>query len=164
MRAALDGGGRLHGFGLERVMLEEAGLAAAATFALLFDLMAAVALWHGTGRKFIFALSPFFHGANTLIFRTIGSFPFVAFASSLLFLDCHALDGAGAHTKARAAGCFVRPRGAARIGLVGTAVTFAILQLVLPLRPYILSDDVAWTRLGNEFSWRLMADTTDGWM
>lgn len=160
MRAAVEEGGRLHGLGLEGILLAEPALAAAAGFALAFDLVAAAALWHGTGRKFIFTLAPFFHGANALIFRTIGSFPFVAFASSLLFLDCHPLDDDEEPTKARTSG----RRSIVRISLMGASMAFATLQLVLPMRPYILSDDVAWTRLGNEFSWRLMADTTDGWM
>ena len=47
---------------------------------------------------------------------------------------------------------------------LGLASAWLLAQALLPLRHHLHSSDVSWTKLGNEFCWRLMADTTDGWI
>ena len=87
-----------------------------------------------------------------VLFRTIGSFPLVSLATCALFLDA-----------APAAAAAARPSRASLIPLYVTAAHLG-LQALVPLRHHWHSADVSWTRLGNEFGWRMMGDTTDGFL
>ena len=45
-----------------------------------------------------------------------------------------------------------------RQSILAAISVWCAVQILLPLRHHLLSDDVAWTKLGNEFAWRMMAD------
>ena len=146
---------------LSGALESEALVAPAAIFATVIDLGASYSLWHPRLLVGTAVASLAFHGLNHLLFPTIGSFPFVSLAATALFLP--PTD--------------VRDRAPVRVGPSGgpsasrratVAAAFCAVwvgaQTLLPLRHHLLSDDVAFTKLGNEFAWRMMGDTTDGWL
>ena len=133
--------------------LAEPSLRLAAVGACAFDLLAPLALWSPRLRWPAFGVALAFHGLNHFVlFRTIGSFPLVSLATCALFLDA-----------APAAAAAARPSRASLLPLYVTAAHLAV-QALVPLRHHWHSADVSWTRLGNEFGWRMMGDTTDGFL
>ncbi len=113
-----------------------------------------------------------FHGSNALIFNTIGSFPLVSLAATLLFTkeaeinaEMNAQAGIPRRASADAAGAARARRhhwSERACLLVGAA--WICVQAAVPFRHHLLTSDVAWTKIGNEFAWRMMSDTTDGWI
>ena len=155
LRMAVAAGAPLHP--LAGVLDAEFSVAAAAVFALIFDLGAAFALWYRPTFRPWCALAAAFHLTNALMFRTIGSFPFVSLASCLLFAECRPAAQPGVARVGR------RSRARAAL-LCSSLAAWLALHVLLPLRHHLLSNDVAWTKIGNEFAWRMMADMTDGWV
>lgn len=154
-------------------------VASAAAFSLTFDLLVGFALWRRATRGPAAALAACFHMSNTVLFNTIGSFPFVSLASCLVFWPEHVAASAQSAGKARAAhengkgkctgkgsenGAGVSPSGVGDRTTLALAGVWVAWQALLPLRHHAHSSDVSWTKLGTEFGWRLMADTTDGWV
>jgi vitamin K-dependent gamma-carboxylase len=165
--------GRLLGVPAVRTALGyEPLIVCAASFALLYDLTVGFALWRRRWLGACVALSAAFHATNAVLFNTISSFPYIGLASAALFLGCDDVapehgarddreppSAAGGSRGARAR--LVSCRGAAALWFAGAWLT---TQTLLPLRHWLYSSDVSWTRLGNEFSWRMMSDTLDGWV
>ena len=156
---------------LHGVLDSEAGVVCGAAIAALYDLAAPLALWFGPDRARLaaFTLGLLFHGGNSLMFPTIHSFPFVCTAAYALFLqpdhDVSATKAAAAAAAAAASRASSAPAPAWRVAVsTGMAACWAGVQLLLPLRYHMQSDDVAWSKLGDTFSWRMMADVTDGWV
>lgn len=142
---------------LRGVLDAEALIAGGAAFSLFFDVSVGFALWRRSWFAPAAALAAFFHLSNAVIFHTIGSFPFVSLASCALFLPESAIV---ARATERGRG---RLQGGGRSALIFSAA-WVLWQALLPLRHHAHSSDVSWTKLANEFGWRLMADTTDGWV
>lgn len=166
---------------LAPLLTAEPTVAAAAIFALTFDLGAAFALWFQPTFKPFCALAAAFHLTNAMMFSTIGSFPFVSLASCLLFTEatplakpmeqpqrkgeqCKAGSGKAGSGKADRSNGHRISDNKSRQSILAAISVWCAVQILLPLRHHLLSDDVAWTKLGNEFAWRMMADTTDGWV
>ena len=165
VRDAVDGAGRLAA--LRGWLDAEPFIAAAAVFAIAFDLVAGLAFWRRAWRTTAMVAAAAFHGTNALLFTTIGSFPFVAFAASALFTEESSVFTPAAPAAARRTG---KPSAAASSGGVGKwrrgatlgfGCLWVSMQALLPLRHHLMSDDVSWTRLGNDFAWRMMADTSE---
>ena len=119
--------------------------------------------------------SVLFHGSNALIFNTIGSFPLVSLAATLIFTKEAEINAemnaaqvrmprrAGADAASAARGGARRHRWSERVSLLLGAAWICV-QAAVPLRHHLLTSDVAWTKIGNDFAWRMMSDTTDGWI
>lgn len=122
---------------------------------LIFDLFVVpLLLWRRT-RRLAFILAVLFHLTNAVIF-SIGVFPWLAIASTTLFLDpgwprrffwkkVELADGAAIDVSVRC-----------RRVVTGTLVGFFLLQLLLPLRPFLYPGDSNWTEEGHRFSWHMM--------
>ena len=139
-------------------------ITAAALFSAIFDLLVGFLLWNKTWRRPAIALCALFHLTNAVLFETIGSFPFVSLASCLLFLPEEDSSKAAAAKKTDDAPPKRVKLSASKRLQLGLAGAWLLAQALLPLRHHLHSSDVSWTKLGNEFCWRLMADTTDGWI
>ena len=132
-------------------------MAVGAPLAALYDLLAPPALWHPTWRWVAMAVGVGFHGGNSLLFSTIHSFPFVCTAAYALFLRASPAPPPPPPPPP--------PPGRARLACSAcAAAAWVAVQLLLPLRPYVLSDDPSWTKAGDTFAWRMMADVSDGWV
>jgi len=112
-------------------------------------------------RSLALFLSVLFHLLNSQIFR-IETFPLTMIVSSVLWLEpqtCQkifpfsvplSLSNKKSEIAPTKNSCFLL-----------TALIFLIIQLLLPLRPYLLSQDPNWTNEGSLFSWRMMLNQED---
>lgn len=127
---------------------------------MLFDLLVIPALlWQRTRAAAVVA-SVLFHGVNQVLFP-IGIFPLLALSLTLLFLDpawsrrVLRLGAPASPPRRWSPSASVQPLVLPALGL-----WFAV-QLIVPLRPWVLSDEPAWTERGALFSWRMMISSKD---
>lgn len=92
-------------------------------------------------RKIGIVVAATFHAFNALIFP-IGVFPFVAMLATMMFLD-----------PATAAAPDVDQRGSVAPWLVAA---YVVVQVLLPLRPWLYPGPPGWSEEGNFFAWRMM--------
>ena len=154
---------------LQGLLDSDDAVAVLAPLAALYDLLAPVALWHPRPRvrRAAAAVGACFHVTNSLLFRTIHSFPFVCTAAYLLFLH----PGAPPPQQQQPPPPQQQrqqpqqPLRHARLLCSGAAAAaWVAVQLLLPLRPWLQSADPSWSKLGDTFAWRMMADVSDGWV
>jgi hypothetical protein len=141
----------------------------------IFDLLIVPALLWRKTRIPALLLAVTFHLTNSQLF-TIGVFPWLMIAATLLFLEPDWPRRAGILGRraapGRAPGSAPRgaPRGASgtapgpanaptpgalsRVGRVVLAIYVAV-QLFVPLRHVLYAGDVDWTEEGNRFAWRM---------
>jgi vitamin K-dependent gamma-carboxylase len=106
-----------------------------------FDLALPALLLVRRTRPAAFALAVVFHAATALLFP-IGLFPWIMLACLLVF---------------REAAPVVDVPPARRPRFVGALLaTYALVQVVVPLRHWMWPGDVLWTEEGFRFSWRVM--------
>lgn len=95
-----------------------------------------------------------FHGTNAMIFN-IGTFPFMMMGANCLFL----LDAGAYQTDAVGVDYAAASRRKKRCGLspggLCVAVTYACVQLLLPVRHHFYPGPVMWTGLGYHGSWMM---------
>jgi vitamin K-dependent gamma-carboxylase len=122
---------------------------------VIFDLTIVPLLLWGRTRRFAYVLVIAFHLITAQLFP-IGMFPWVMIAGSLLFL---APDWPRRWLGRRA----VRPvpERRSRVALPVLAIWFS-LQLLVPLRHHLYTDDVLWTEEGFRFSWQVMVMEKQG--
>jgi hypothetical protein len=115
-------------------------------------------LWRRT-RPFAFAAAVAFHATNAMTFQ-IGVFPPLMIGATAMFFEPDwprrvwaALRGARA-TRAAAADPAV-PNGGRRRLIVAAVVSYACVQIAVPLRHWFYPGDVNWTDEGHRFSWRM---------
>ena len=164
LRAAVAAGRPLHP--LQGLLDSEGAVALLAPLAALYDLLAPVALWHPWPRVrwAAVAVGVGFHGTNSLLFNTIHSFPFVCTAAYLLFLNCSGTPPPPPpqrQPQPQPQPPQPQPQPPCRARLLcsgATAAAWVAVQLLLPLRPWLQSADPSWSKLGDTFAWRMMAD------
>ncbi|MEM7600365.1 MAG: HTTM domain-containing protein [Verrucomicrobiota bacterium] len=154
---------------------------------LFYDLSIGFLLLFPRTRFFALGLTLFFHLSNHFLFP-IGVFPFMAFTSTLIFLQP---DWPRRLLRWVRQPSFIRPdwkwavsgaifmpacgwllgwkdRGESlgqegllkRAGLVLVAAYF-LIQVVLPFRHFFIAGDANWTEEGQDFSWRMMLRAKD---
>ncbi len=124
-------------------------------FGIAFDLLVVPLLLWSKTRKLAFVLSIFFHLFNSVVFQ-IGIFPYMSLAFTVFFFPAEVIRRLflpkrlpvinPASIKSYSAKLWVK----AFIGL------WLLIQVLLPLRPYIMSTNVFWTEEGHRLSWRMM--------
>jgi hypothetical protein len=136
--------------------------------ALLFDLLAApLLLWRRT-RSPMLVLAILFHLANMVLF-SIGIFPYLMIAATLLFLPPGWPRRIGPLRRAlerETAGAppYSLP-GPARRRLITAAIgLYLAVQVLVPLRHHLYPGRVDWTEEGHRFSWRMKLRGKDGWI
>lgn len=164
--------------------LPHAGLAMA-WGGLLFDLLVVPALIWKPTRWFAVAAALMFHLTNATIFQ-IGVFPWFMLATLYVFFPVSFLPDlvrhvakrfrtgeanadsergepgfAGNASSAPDGGDIRVPRsvtGISRLERFGIsiAIVYVIVQLVLPLRPWVLPGNPSWNERGHRFAWRMM--------
>ncbi len=127
---------------------------------MLFDLLVIPGLlWRRTRAAAVVA-SVLFHSINQVLFP-IGIFPMLALSLTFLFLD-----PAWSRRVLRLGAPSSPPRrwspsaSAQRLVLPALGLWFAV-QLIAPLRPWLLSGEPAWTERGTLYSWRMMISRKD---
>lgn len=130
---------------------------------LLFDLLVIPGLLWKRSRGVTFACAVVFHFINSQLFR-IGIFPWMMLAATTLFFYpnwprelLQFVTGAPHRIRTPA------PASApVSVPALTALVTYAVLQMAIPLRHYLYRGDVAWTEQGHRFSWRMMLHKKDG--
>lgn len=132
---------------------------------IFFDLLVIPALlWHRT-RRWAFGLSIFFHLSNAIIFQ-IGSFPFTALSFSVFFFPVKTLRKFFFMDKwdlkpAQEIPAFTKEPSKLPLYLL---YTWALIQVMLPLRHHLWEGNVSWTEEGHRLSWRMMLRSKSGYV
>ena len=130
---------------------------------ILLHLLGAPLLFFRRTRFPVFVLYVGFHLASAMLFR-IGMFSWLALAGTLMFFDPdwprairRRLDGRVecAPTVNETSDASPRPVPAATLVLL---TAFFVFQILFPLRYLLYPGNVAWTREGHRFSWRMKLD------
>jgi hypothetical protein len=147
---------------------------------LLIDILAPFLLWYKPVRRW--AIIPFaaFHLANSRIFNDIGIFPFVMLCALILFFETQELPWLRRLAGNGKSGAEQEPKkqdkknraaqpepAATRTGAVSVAsdrvkpvlLAYFAFQLLFPFRGFFLPNDMDWTGVAKNFSWRMKVDT-----
>jgi len=121
---------------------------------ILFDGLVVPLLLFKPTRKWAFIASIFFHLFNSVVFQ-IGIFPYLSLAMSLFFFEPKTiqkifLKKKSFYDKAEV----VIPNYKTTLTVI--LVAYFSIQALLPLRHYIIKDNVLWTEEGHRLSWRMM--------
>jgi hypothetical protein len=130
-------------------------------FGLFFDLLIVpLLLWKRTRWLAVIA-SVFFHIFNSVVFQ-IGIFPYLALSFLLFFFTTETVHKRLLWKKTY---YFTRkiivPQHKKWIEFSGIA--FLLIMLLLPLRHWVIADDVLWTEEGHRLSWRMMLRSRGGY-
>ncbi len=129
-------------------------------FGLFFDLLIVpFLLWKRTRWAAVVA-SLFFHLFNSVVFQ-IGIFPYLALSFLLFFFTTKTIHKRliwkKTFYKAREV---IVPKSKNLILFCSTG--FLLVMLLLPLRHWVIEDDVLWTEEGHRLSWRMMLRSRSG--
>nr|WP_286178317.1 HTTM domain-containing protein [Rhodopirellula sp. JC639] len=132
---------------------------------LLFDLMIVPALMWRKTRWIAIVAAMLFHLTNATIFQ-IGVFPWFMLATLFVFFPVSFVpnvlgrigNGIGKAPDAVAAVRSARHQPAPKLHRVAIAlsVAYVVIQLLLPLRPWVLPGNPSWNERGQRFAWRMM--------
>jgi vitamin K-dependent gamma-carboxylase len=127
---------------------------------ILFDLFIVPALLWKPTRKWAFMAAVFFHLFNSIVFQ-IGIFPYLSLAFTVFFFEPDTVRKLFFKKKDP----FVHGepyRPSQKKWVVWIMVLYFSVQLVLPVRHYLIKDDVLWTEEGHRMSWRMMLRSRNG--
>ena len=129
---------------------------------VVFDLLIVPALLWKPSRKWAFAFAIFFHLFNSIVFQ-IGIFPYLALAFTVFFFETKTIQKIFFKNKSFYTGPDSSEKNphTTQWLLLGLSVYF-LVQLVLPLRHYLIEDTVLWTEEGHRMSWRMMLRSRSG--
>ncbi len=127
---------------------------------LFFDLLIVPLLLFKRTRVFGFCLSLFFHLFNAIIFQ-VGIFPFLSLAFALFFFEPKTVHRIFLRKKTYYSKneVFVPKMKKQFIVFLGL---YFLVQLSLPLRHWIIKENVLWTEEGHRLSWRMMLRSKTG--
>lgn len=111
-------------------------------------------------RNFAFLASIFFHIFNSIVFQ-IGIFPYLSLAFIMFFYPPKTIHNLFLKRKPyynKNEVIIPKHKNVLIIILVG----FFTVQLVLPLRHWLIKDNVLWTEEGHRMSWRMMLRSKNG--
>lgn len=121
---------------------------------ILFDLLIAIALLYQPTRKFAFGCAIFFHLFNSIIFQ-VGIFPYLGLSFCLFFFEPKVIRNIFLKRKPLYVKDEIEIPPNKTLGL-GLAITYFIIQLLLPLRHWAIPGNVLFTEEGHRMSWRMM--------
>lgn len=127
---------------------------------ILYDLLIIpLLLWKPT-RKWAFFASLFFHLFNSFVFQ-VGIFPYLSLAFSLFFFESETIRNIFLKKKAVYTGNdIILPKNYKVISWV--FIIYLSYQALMPLRHWLIQDNVLWTEEGHRMSWRMMLRTKSG--
>lgn len=133
---------------------------AIAYFGIFFDLLIIpMLLWKRT-RLLAFYLSLFFHLFNSIVFQ-IGIFPYMSIAFLLFFFTSETIQKRF-KLKNEIYNEYKITIPKYNNILIGIFSIYFILQIALPLRHWVIQDNVLWTEEGHRMSWRMMLRSKSG--
>ena len=129
-------------------------------FGIVFDLLIVPALLWKPTRKIAFVFSIFFHLFNSIVFQ-IGIFPYLSLAFTVFFFEPQTIRNLFLKTKKFIPDTKIVVPKSKNIILSVLGIYF-LIQLLLPLRHHLFTDDVLWTEEGHRLSWRMMLRSRAG--
>jgi len=131
-----------------------------AYFGIVFDLLIVPLLLWKTTRKYAFWVAVFFHIFNSIVFQ-VGVFPYMSLALMLFFFDPRTIRNIALKKKTFYEDeAIIIPKQ--RIFISGMFLLYFVIQIGLPLRHWVIQDDVLWTEEGHRMSWRMMLRAKSG--
>ncbi|NJY63528.1 HTTM domain-containing protein [Salinimicrobium sp. CDJ15-81-2] len=131
-----------------------------AWFGFFFDLLIIpLLLWKRT-RIYAFLAAIFFHLFNSFIFH-IGIFPYLALGLAVFFFPTKKINRLFLRKKPHYDAAEVEVPKSRNL-IVGFLTTWLLVQFLLPLRHWVIKDDVLWTEEGHRLSWRMMLRSKSG--
>lgn len=131
-----------------------------AYFGIFFDLLIIPMLFWKKTRLLGFYLSLFFHLFNSIVFQ-VGIFPYMSIAFALFFFTSETIQKRFKLKKEIYHGNdIIVPRY--KYIPIGIFTIYFLFQIGLPLRHWVIQDDVLWTEEGHRMSWRMMLRTKSG--
>lgn len=128
---------------------------------LLFDLLIVPLLLFKRTRMFGFCLSIFFHLFNAIIFQ-VGIFPFLSMAFALFFFEPQTIHSIFLNKKPFYNQHEIKVPRSKNLVIYGLSIYFMV-QLLLPLRHWVINEPVLWTEEGHRLSWRMMLRSKGGY-
>jgi vitamin K-dependent gamma-carboxylase len=130
---------------------------------LTFDLLIVFFLIYSRTRILAFVLLLFFHLFNALIFQ-VGIFPYTMIILSIFFFSPETIRTIFFKNKLQ-----IVSENTSRIKYSKNQLVqfsfigiYMILQILIPLRPYLFSGNTSWTEEGHRMSWRMMLRIKSG--
>jgi hypothetical protein len=131
-------------------------------FGILYDLLVVPLLLYKRTRIWAFFFSIFFHIFNSIVFQ-IGIFPYLSLAFSLFFFEPKNI--AGIFLKSKKVFSENIQKVPQHAGLIKSVfILYLGVQLLMPLRHWVIPGDVLWTEEGHRMSWRMMLRTKSGFI
>lgn len=121
---------------------------------IAFDLLIVPLLLFRRTRTIALIASIIFHIFNSISLQ-IGIFPFFALSFVVFFYPADKMRRLFFRNKPQAE-TIGEPTGEGINNLIYFFIPFFIIQLLLPLRHYVIKGDVLWTEEGHRLSWRMM--------
>ncbi|MEO9502609.1 HTTM domain-containing protein [Nonlabens ulvanivorans] len=123
-------------------------------YGLSFDiLIVPLLLWKRT-RMIAVIASFFFHIFNSIIFK-IGIFPYLALAFLVFFFKPKTIQKRFLKKKQFYDGDEIIVPSYKK-STIAVTTGFLVIMILLPLRHWVINDDVLWTEEGHRLSWRMM--------
>ncbi|NAS31972.1 HTTM domain-containing protein [Flavobacteriaceae bacterium R38] len=129
---------------------------------IFYDLLIVpLLLWKPT-RKIAFAASIIFHIFNSIVLQ-IGIFPYMSLAFTLFFFEPDYIRRLFLKKKPELQVSSIHIPSYRKAFVILGSVYF-IIQIALPLRHWLIKDDVLWTEEGHRMSWRMMLRSKSGYI
>ncbi|WP_347924200.1 HTTM domain-containing protein [Pontimicrobium sp. SW4] len=131
-----------------------------AYFGIIFDLVIVPLLLWKQSRKYAFLVTIVFHLFNSIVFQ-IGIFPYMSLALCVFFFEPKTIRKIFLKKlksiESKKETVFKKSNF---IKIV--FISYFVVQLVLPLRHWVIKGDVLWTEEGHRLSWRMMLRARQG--
>lgn len=128
---------------------------------ILFDLLVVPLLLYKPTRKLAFVASVFFHLFNSIVFQ-IGIFPYMSLALCMFFFEPKTIRNIFLKQKPLYNKQDIIIPNTSRLGITVFVIYF-VIHILLPLRHWVIKDDVLWTEEGHRLSWRMMLRVKSGY-
>lgn len=127
---------------------------------ILFDLFVIPMLLYKPTRKTAFVASIFFHLFNSIVFQ-VGIFPYMSLALCMFFFEPKTIRNIFLKHKKLFEDCVIETPKYSKV-FVSVFVLYFAIHVLLPLRHWVIKDDVLWTEEGHRLSWRMMLRSKSG--
>ena len=132
-----------------------------AYYGILFDLLVIPGLLYKPTRKFFFYLALFFHLYNS-IFLGIGIFPYLALGFCVFFFESKQVRKLFFPKSQKVLDEPNITNFKYSKWIVWGVSIWLLVQVLLPLRHWVIPGDVLWTEEGHRLSWRMMLRSKRG--
>jgi len=132
-----------------------------AYFGLLFDLLIVPSLLWRKTRLTAFFIGVFFHLSNSILFG-IGTFPYLAIALCIFFASAEWLEQRIMRNAEFKATLLQLPSRQKQHLLTGFVLIYLLVQMLLPIRHWLIRGNVNWTEEGHRMAWRMMLRSKNG--